>query len=147
MCTTSWFSPRTDSTSMYSGSSVVKNVTSASHQPCSRTLPWSISHACNETAAASESTRQVRDCRRYRVNRPTAASTDPAHHGSQAGTASRGALRFAASLDRILTPATVRAYVHTATVAWVNGGYPGRTPRTGDFLTSPRPKGGHRKEV
>src|ERR1043165_7333184 len=104
MCTTSWCSPRTDSTSMYSGSSVVKNVTSASHQPCSRTLPWSISHACNETAAASESTRQVRDCRRYRVNRPTAASTDPAHHGSQAGTASRGALRFAASLDRILTP-------------------------------------------
>src|SRR6185437_15924905 len=129
----------------YSGSSVVKNVTSASHQPCSRTLRWSISHACNETAAASESTRQVRDCRRYRVNRPTAASTDPAHHGSQVGTASRDALRFAASPDRILTPATVRAYVHAATVAWGNGGYPGLTPSTRNCLPTTRHRAGTRR--
>src|SRR5580693_4263342 len=78
-------SPSTDSMSAYCGSSVVENDTSATRQLCSSRFPCSTARACSTMLAPSEDTPTDPDWRKYRKNRPTAASTTTA--GRQAARA------------------------------------------------------------
>ena len=64
MCTTSGRSPAAAITSAYCGSSVVRNDTSVTHQPCSSRFPCSMSLAWSAFAAPSESTGTVPAIRR-----------------------------------------------------------------------------------
>ncbi len=57
-------SPNSHTSSVYCGSSVVMNDTSDRYQPCSRTLPCSMSHAISRSFDSSEFSGYVRETRR-----------------------------------------------------------------------------------
>ena len=59
----------------YCGSSVVMNETSDRYQPCSSTLPCSMSHAISKSFDSSEFSGYVRDICRYATKSSATAST------------------------------------------------------------------------